>query len=142
MKTWNLSLVIILTTILITQNMVFHDVFAYGGSGGGGSGGGSSSPFDAPKSHFEMFIYNDMVFVCNTYKDKIQVFDLENNLLLEFGTEGEENGQFNQPHAIIISDDKIYITDGRNDRVQIFDISGNFLKSFVIPAKILGTKKP
>jgi len=142
MKTWNLSLVIILTTILITQNMVFHDAFAYGGGSGGGSGSGGISPFDEPRSPFEMFIYNDMVFVCNTYKDKIQVFDLENNLLLEFGTEGEENGQFNQPHAIIISDNKIYVSDGRNDRVQIFDTTGNFLKSFVIPSKTLGTNKP
>jgi len=47
-----------------------------------------------------------------------------------FGGPGKENGQFNTPHAISISNEKIvYVVDTGNHRIQLFDLKGNFIKS-------------
>jgi len=51
--------------------------------------------------------------------------------LFSFGSEGSENGEFNQPFGIAIdSNENIYVGDNFNNRIQKFDKSGSFLKSW------------
>ena len=47
----------------------------------------------------------------------------------EFGTEGDQEGQFNEPRGISVDPEgKIYVADTGNNRIQQFNKSGEFLK--------------
>lgn len=51
--------------------------------------------------------------------------------LRDIGTRGREEGQFNLPRDLELTDDgKLYVVDGGNFRVQVFDESGAFLSKF------------
>ena len=49
--------------------------------------------------------------------------------LLQFGTPGSGNGQFNRPVGVAVSPSSgdVYVTDPQNDRVEKFDSSGHYL---------------
>jgi tripartite motif-containing protein 71 len=51
------------------------------------------------------------------------------DLIREWGSEGESDGQFVRPHDLDFSpsEDKLYIVDRDNDRIQVFDKNGTFL---------------
>ncbi|MCA9062519.1 MAG: CocE/NonD family hydrolase [Planctomycetaceae bacterium] len=52
----------------------------------------------------------------------------------EFGTEGDQPGEFHSPVGIAIdSQDRIYVTEFRNKRVQVFDVSGHSVQ--IIPVE-------
>jgi DNA-binding beta-propeller fold protein YncE len=53
----------------------------------------------------------------------------EYELIREWGSEGEDDGQFVRPHDLDFSpsEDKLYIVDRDNDRIQVFDKNGTFL---------------
>jgi tripartite motif-containing protein 71 len=50
-------------------------------------------------------------------------------LVKEWGSEGDEDGQFVRPHDLDFSpsEDKLYIVDRDNNRIQVFDKNGTFL---------------
>ena len=67
-------------------------------------------------------------YVADTNNNRIQKFDNDGNFLLEWGTAGSGDGQFNQPNSL--SEDgegNIYVADTNNNRIQKFDNDGNFL---------------
>jgi DNA-binding beta-propeller fold protein YncE len=43
------------------------------------------------------------------------------------GTHGAEEGQFNQPFAIEVTERRVFVTDSGNHRVQVFGLDGQFL---------------
>jgi tripartite motif-containing protein 71 len=51
------------------------------------------------------------------------------NLAYEWGSYGDEDGQFARPHDLDFSpsEDKLYIVDRDNNRIQVFDKNGTFL---------------
>ncbi|XP_078588987.1 E3 ubiquitin-protein ligase TRIM71-like [Branchiostoma floridae x Branchiostoma japonicum] len=55
-----------------------------------------------------------------------------NNPVLKIGQEGSQQGQFNYPRDVAVSDNRLYVADTMNNRVQVFDLSGNFRQSFPI----------
>jgi len=68
---------------------------------------------------------------------EIQIFSKPRNYneinqpILIFGSNGKENGQFQNPYGIAISSKgSIIVCDYHNDRIQIFDSKGNFLSTF------------
>jgi sugar lactone lactonase YvrE len=67
-------------------------------------------------------------------KHHIQVFDINGNLLLDFGESGAPNimkagiGLFNFPNGIVADDKFIYISDSTNRRVQVFTKQGKAVK--------------
>jgi tripartite motif-containing protein 71 len=50
-------------------------------------------------------------------------------LINEWGTEGDDDGQFVRPHDLDFSptEDNLYIVDRDNNRIQVFDKNGTFL---------------
>jgi DNA-binding beta-propeller fold protein YncE len=56
-------------------------------------------------------------------------FDKDGNFLTTWGGEGKGQGEFNQPHAVIV-DRKglVYIADRSNQRIQVFDADGKYLR--------------
>jgi DNA-binding beta-propeller fold protein YncE len=58
-------------------------------------------------------------------------FDRSGRLLRSWGGKGSADGQFDQPHSIVIDrQGMVYVADRENRRVQIFDTDGRFIKSW------------
>jgi len=61
-------------------------------------------------------------------KHRILILDPDGNLTLNFGSQGEADGQFWYPNGIAVdSDGNIYVADSNNGRMQAFDKDGNYL---------------
>ena len=71
-------------------------------------------------------------YVADGYgNSRIVKFSAEGKYLLEWGTKGKGDGQFNIPHALTLDDQgNVYVADRENSRIQVFDSNGNFLHSW------------
>ena len=68
------------------------------------------------------------LFVVDTKRHAIAVFDKQGNFLREIGRRGSGPGSFNFPtHLWIDSQGKLYVSDTLNYRVQVFTPDGQFL---------------
>ena len=71
------------------------------------------------------------VYVADTTKHRIVVYDLDGKYLKAFGERGAEPGQLNFPVNLAVDrDGKLLVTDTGNFRVQVFDGEGKFLNTF------------
>ena len=77
-----------------------------------------------------IIIYQDTIYSVKSNESCIVYYNLEGKFLKEFGTFGDEPGEFNQPQNLEIFENKIFVTDSGNNRIQIFDLEGKFLKEF------------
>lgn len=74
---------------------------------------------------------NDRVYITDIWKNQIFVYDLDGRKLLEFGSEGTDNGQFRYPNGVTAdTQGNIYVADSGNNRVQVFNKNGRFLRAF------------
>lgn len=74
-------------------------------------------------------IIEGKVYVTDIQTNKVLVFNLEGELLLEIGEPGKGEGKFIAPNAITAdSDGYIYVVDTGNSRIQVFDNEGNFVR--------------
>jgi peptidylamidoglycolate lyase len=63
--------------------------------------------------------------------NRVIKFSSSGNYLFEWGTKGDQAGQFNVPHAIDLdSVGNVYVADRENSRVQIFDSNGKYLSGW------------
>ena len=61
------------------------------------------------------------VYVCDTNNHRVQVFDINLNLLRIFGEKGYGPGQFSEPYNLVFDEDEnIYVVESENQRVQVF----------------------
>ena len=63
----------------------------------------------------------------------------EYELVNEWGSEGDDDGQFVRPHDLDFSptEDKLYIVDRDNNRIQVFDKNGAFLFKWERKVKVM-----
>ena len=62
---------------------------------------------------------------------RIVKYAADGTYLMEWGSHGEEDGQFRTPHAIDIdSEGRIVVADRGNDRLQVFTADGTYIESF------------
>lgn len=74
-------------------------------------------------------IFNNKLYVTDIKANKVFVFNMSGEKLLEIGGPGGAEGKFIAPNAVTIDkDNQIYVTDSGNNRVQIFDKNGKFIK--------------
>jgi DNA-binding beta-propeller fold protein YncE len=80
------------------------------------------------------------LFVADAGQYKILVLDLNGHYLGEFGSYGDQPGQFKFPYGIVILKGKVYVTDPVLGRISVFDSKGLFLKSITStqPGKVNG----
>jgi len=65
------------------------------------------------------------IYVVDSGRDMVKIFNREGKLLLFFGDKGNERGMFWLPAGIFIDrDDRIYVADTFNQRVQVFQFLG------------------
>ena len=68
---------------------------------------------------FEMIIVNDNSILYGSTQEKIEKKEENINFVLEWGSEGSDEGEFKKPHSIAIdSFENLFVTDTANDRIQ------------------------
>ncbi len=73
------------------------------------------------------------LYTVDAVNNQVKKFDASGNLLLQFGSSGSGNGQFNWPEGVVVdAGGDIYVVDARNNRVQKFDNAGAYLSQFAI----------
>jgi DNA-binding beta-propeller fold protein YncE len=99
----------------------FVGIFA--GAGKEGSGNGE---FDCPPG-ITVLGSSGEVAVADTANHRVQIFDSEGNYKRQFGTEGQEDGQFFLPKGLASdAHGNLLVVDGTN-RLQVFDHEGKHL---------------
>jgi sugar lactone lactonase YvrE len=71
-----------------------------------------------------------VIYVADNTNDRIQMFDMDGNLLNVVGVKQMAPSYFNFPNGITIVDDYVYVADGSNSRIQKFNQDGTFLLSW------------
>lgn len=74
---------------------------------------------------------DQVLYVSDSLNHRIKKYDLNGNLLLQFGENGTNNGQFIEPHGLGINQSgDLYVVDTNNHRVQSFSSDGVYLDSW------------
>jgi DNA-binding beta-propeller fold protein YncE len=70
-----------------------------------------------------------VVFVSDGYENtRVVKFEADGRYVTSWGTPGDQPGEFNLPHSIIVDKNhRVLVGDRENDRVQIFDLNGKRL---------------
>ena len=93
-------------------------------------GGAGNGQFNKPRAI--AIGPNDILYVADTYNNRIQEFDNNGNFIRTFGQIGSAPGQFLNPSGIVVdrSTGNIFVADTGNARIQIFNNNGQFLSQF------------
>jgi peptidylamidoglycolate lyase len=63
---------------------------------------------------------------------RVAKFDKNGKFLFEWGTPGDQQGQFDNPHGVMIDQNgNVFVSDRENSRVQVFDQNGKFIKEWL-----------
>ena len=90
--------------------------------------GSKKGEFNDPRG---VTLYDNQVYVCDSYNHRIQVFDLDLNFIRSVGSHGKGRGEFNDPHDVKFdSAGNMYVAEYSNERVQVMDINGRFIRAF------------
>lgn len=81
---------------------------------------------------------DDYIYVCDSFNCRVKKYDPMGNLIMMFGAQGNDEGQFGGvgPEGIDVSDDgSIFVADshtirGGNHRIQIFNADGCFIDTY------------
>ena len=101
------------------------------GSGPGEFNWRPTNPDEGPDAGFVAADNAGNLYVSDGYNFRVQKFSSEGEFLLEWGSSGEQDGQFQPPTVGPVSVDaegKVHVSDF--GRVQIFDSEGQFLGAF------------
>jgi DNA-binding beta-propeller fold protein YncE len=72
-----------------------------------------------------------LLYITDTYRHQIVVFDLQGQERFRIGSRGESPGYFNYPTDLCLdSSGDLYITDALNARIQVFSADGRYLRMF------------
>ena len=90
-----------------------------------GSRGSGDGQFSSPSG---ISIKGDVLYVADTYNQRVQKLTSSGKFLHKFGQQGSGQGQFNRPLAVIIdSNNKLIVSDCDNHRIQILNENGGWL---------------
>ena len=92
-----------------------------------GLAGAGQDTFDGPAD--VAVAPNGDVFIADGHgNDRIVKFSPTGEFLMEWGEEGTDLGQFNEPHTMAFdSRGRLFVGDRINQRIQVFDQDGRFL---------------
>ena len=87
-----------------------------------------SKVFNHPRG---VTLYDNQVYVCDSYNNRIQVIDLDLNFVRSIGSCGKGRGEFSKPNDVKFDTARnMYVADLDNGRVQVLDTSGQFIRAF------------
>jgi sugar lactone lactonase YvrE len=92
-----------------------------------GVAGAGQDTFDGPAD--VAVAPNGDIFVADGHgNDRIVKFSPAGDYVMEWGEEGTDYGQFNEPHTLAFdSRGRLFVGDRINQRIQVFDQNGRFL---------------
>jgi hypothetical protein len=83
-----------------------------------------------------IFEPNGTMYICDTGNERVVKLTSAHAFILEWGSFGSGNGQFNHPHSSDVGlDGNIYISSGNQGYIQVFSPTGTFLRKFSSPGK-------
>jgi sugar lactone lactonase YvrE len=78
-----------------------------------------------------------LVYVLDTFNNRVQVFDDQGRFIRKFGQYGSDPGQLNAPHGIALIPDTpssdVFVVDDRNNRVTRFSWNGLYEAVYTCP---------
>jgi DNA-binding beta-propeller fold protein YncE len=75
--------------------------------------------------------HDGSILLADDFNHRIQIYDLQFNLITSFGEKGKEQGQLQYPKGIAVDKEgNIFVADSWNHRIQKFDSQGKPLLSF------------
>ena len=87
-------------------------------------GDSGSEELDCPTSCIP---YKNMFLASEEYNGCIKVYDQSGTFLYKFGTQGNQDGQFNWPHGMLVDRySNLLVCHGDNNRIQQFTLDGRF----------------
>ena len=93
-----------------------------------GQRGSKEEEFNVPRG---VTLYDNQVYVCDSFNDRIQVFDLDLNFIRSIGSCGKGRGEFNAPLDVKFDSARnMYVAEYGNKRVQVMDVNGRFIRAF------------
>ncbi len=94
----------------------------------GGAAGMGAGQLNAPRN---VAVGGDgRIYVLDSGNHRIQMFDAQGQYLAEWGSQGDQPGQFNEPWGIAVDDEFVYVADTWNHRIQKFTLDGAFVTLF------------
>ena len=73
-----------------------------------------------------IFDSKDCLYVSEYGNHRVQKFDANFEYILQFGDEGDDDGQLNYPMGIAAYKDKMYAADSANSHIAVFYTNGKF----------------
>ncbi len=76
------------------------------------------------------------VYLADTGNKRVQVFDAQGKFVQQIGSDGNADGQLDEPAGVAISKTtgNIYVADTWNQRISVFSSSGGFVKQWPVEA--------
>jgi len=92
-----------------------------------------------------MELYQDKLYIADTYNHRVQVTDLEGNWLQTLGyngTSGSDSLHFSKPRGVgVRTNGGIMVADANNNRIQYFNKNGNFIECYGFTDKFIFNNK-
>ena len=96
-----------------------------------GSSGSADGRFNSPEG-IAIDEDNKILYVADTDNDRIQMLSVTESsssdtlaFFEEFGTEGDDNDQFDTPTDLAVgNDEELYVADSENNRIKIYELTG------------------
>ena len=96
--------------------------------GTGGKAHTLTSPGDFAKPTNVAVDQDGLVYVTDTWNDRVEIFDADGKFIRTFGKAGDGPGYFARPKGIAVDGDgHVWVADGMQDRVQVFSPEGQLL---------------
>ncbi|MCB0667447.1 MAG: hypothetical protein KDC80_16580 [Saprospiraceae bacterium] len=74
---------------------------------------------------------NGDIFIADGYGNhRVVQLDKDGKFIRSWGKQGPEEGNFDNPHNIVVDRNRVYVADRNNKRVQVFDTEGEFVASW------------
>jgi DNA-binding beta-propeller fold protein YncE len=78
----------------------------------------------------EIAISEDRIFLTDTTRAGIFIYDLDGGPIAEFGSKGDGEKELEISNDLLIYGNNLLVVDGENNRIQVFDLEGNYLRMF------------
>jgi len=93
------------------------------------------SYFQSPRGITVVGGLEERIYVCDTNRHMVIVFDTSGQVRGRLGTRGggREPGEFRYPTQVATAHDEVAVLDAGNFRVQVFDAQGHFLRKVSLP---------
>ena len=80
---------------------------------------------NGPKGFYKKGGSTGLFYIADTLNNRVQAYDHNGGYLLQFGSYGTGNGQFDNPYDVAVNiNDDVYVSDTNNNRIQVFNNMG------------------